>query len=102
MPVLFKAAATTAQLADRPELRHFRVELRVQSAKLGLGKGIKECGFYYSGLHVIRHSGDFEMDATISSTVYSRPRPEPGQIAQTWSQSSGVATFSGQKGQVWH
>jgi hypothetical protein len=69
MAVLFEAAATTAQLADRPELRHFRVELRVQSAKLGVSQGIKGCGFYNSGEHVIRYSGVFEMDETISSTV---------------------------------
>jgi len=97
-----KAAASAAQPANGTELCDFGVELSIQSAKLGARREIEARHGEHSGGDVIRHWGVFEMDDTISSTEYSLPRPEPGQISQTWSQSADVSTFSGQNGQVRH
>ena len=69
MAVLFEAAATTAQLADRPEPGHVGVDLLVKSAEVGRGERVQDWSIWSGSGHLGVHSGVLAMAATISSTV---------------------------------
>ena len=69
VPKLFEAAATTAQLADRPEPGHVGVDLLVKSAEVGRGERVQDWPVWSGNGHLGVHSGVLAMAATISSTV---------------------------------
>ena len=100
--VLEESAASSAQLAYRPDRGNLPIQLRVERTQA------RACQPSFTGPRFFTRYQYTQSSCAWKLTRRSRPPctpgrcPTPGRRDRTWSQSSGDSTFSGQNGHVWH